>query len=302
MRNDPCFFACYAIAERCLGIIPDMPFLRLKYLLTFRKRLNLKDPATYNEKLQWLKLNYRPDLYRELADKISVRNYVRGVIGEEYLIPLLGVWERFSQIDFSELPDRFVLKCTHDSGSAVICTDKSGAALKQTEQLFRIRLKRNFYLRNREWVYKDIRPRILAEPVIECRDGSAPGEYKVFCFDGKAEYIAVCLGKANTPERTNDIYDRNGNLLDIQMNHPNSECGLSLIPECFVRIINIAERLACGIPHVRVDFYEACGKIYFGEMTFFPDGGFVHFDPPEWDRIFGEKITLPGPAGKRKNC
>ena len=272
-------------------LVPDRIYLEHRYKKRMGKKLNLDPPVTYNEKLNWIKLYDRDPKYNKLVDKLAVRNYVTERIGEEYLVPLLGVWERAEDIDFDSLPDRFVLKCTHDSESVVICKDKSKLDVKATRKKLAAALKINFYYYNREWVYKDIKPRIIAEEYLEDEKDAELRDYKIFCFDGvpKAMFIAVDRAIHKTKF---DFYDMDFNHLDLKQHYPNSDQPVHK-PISFDRMKELASILSAGLYHVRVDFYEVNGKIYFGELTFFHHGGNTPFEPEEWDYIFGEWLRLP---------
>ena len=276
--------------------LPDKTYLKVFYRLKFDKKLDLKNPKTFNEKLQWLKLNDRNNDYTNMVDKYSVKEYVANLIGGEYIVPTLGVWNNFDEIDFDLLPEQFVLKCTHDSGGLVICRDKS----QFDKQLAKIKieksLKVNYYWQSREWPYKYVKPQIIAEQYIQdSADNSEEGltDYKFFCFDGepKAMFIATDRAKRDT-ETKFDFFDMEFNHLPFTNGHPNSDKPINK-PEQFELMIELAKKLSDGLPHVRVDFYESEGNIYFGELTFFHWGGFVKFDPPEWDDIFGSWLNLP---------
>ena len=276
--------------------LPDKTYLKVFYRLKFDKKLDLKNPKTFNEKLQWLKLNDRNNDYTNMVDKYSVKEYVANLIGGEYIVHTLGVWNNFDEIDFDLLPEQFVLKCTHDSGGLVICRDKS----QFDKQLAKIKieksLKVNYYWQSREWPYKYVKPQIIAEQYIQdSADNSEEGltDYKFFCFDGepKAMFIATDRAKRDT-ETKFDFFDMEFNHLPFTNGHPNSDKPINK-PEQFELMIELAKKLSDGLPHVRVDFYESEGNIYFGELTFFHWGGFVKFDPPEWDDIFGSWLNLP---------
>lgn len=279
-----------------LNCLSDKAYLSLRYRLVFNKKLNLKEPLTYNEKLQWLKLYDRKLIYTRLVDKNEVKKYVADIIGEEYIIPTLGVWDSFEQIDFDVLPDQFVLKCTHDSGGLVICKDKVLLDKTAAKEKISKCLKRNYYWHGREWPYKNVRPRIIAEKYMQDakeREEDALTDYKFFCFDGepKAMFIATDRAKEDT-ETKFDFFDMVFNHLPFTNGHPNSDKTIQK-PEQFELMIELAKKLSEGFPQVRVDFYEAEGKIYFGEITFSHWSGMVPFEPDEWDYIFGSWIKLP---------
>jgi len=272
----------------------DEEYLKKMFLENVGYKLNLQSPTTYNEKLQWLKLYDRNPLYTQLVDKCEVKEYVKDVIGAEYVVPLYGVWESFDEINFDLLPSKFVLKCTHDCGGLVICKDKSKLNMAEAKSKIDKALNENYYYRTREWPYKNVKPRIIAEQLVEISDSDDLPDYKFFCFDGivKAMFIAT---ERNIPgeEVKFDFYDREFNHLSIIQGHENNKNNPPQKPLMFEKMVDLAEQLSKGIPHVRVDFYEANGKIYFGEMTFFHFGGMVPFDPMGIDSQWGSYINLP---------
>lgn len=274
-------------------LIPDKLYLKMLFRHRMGYKLNLDNPNTYNEKLQWLKLYNRKPEYTQMVDKYEAKKYVAGIIGEEYIIPTLGVWDSVDDIDFAALPNQFVLKCTHDSGGIVICRDKSSLDINSAKQTLRKGLKKNFYSRNREWPYKNVKPRIIAEQYMVDESGYELKDYKFFCFDGepKAMFIATDRGVKGV-ETKFDFYDMDFKLLPFTNGHPNSGKELKR-PLGFEDMQRIASILSENIPHVRIDLYDINGKIYFGEMTFFHWSGLTHFHPMEWDYKFGEWIKLP---------
>lgn len=255
------------------------------------KKLDLKNPQTFNEKLQWLKLYDRNPEYTKMVDKYEVRKYISEKIGEEYLIPLLGVWDRFDDIDFGKLPDRFVLKCTHDSGGIVICKDKSKLNIEETRKKINKCLKRNFFKLTREWPYKNVNPRIIAEKYMEdSLQGNGLADYKVLCFGGEAKLIELHLDRYSE-RHTQDIYDINWNRTTITQGSYLSRDVIER-PQQLDKIIEMSELLSKGMKHVRVDWYIIESKIYFGEITFFDGSGFCPFDDEKDDLYIGSLISL----------
>lgn len=291
----------YLIIERCMSVIPDELYLKITYRVRVHEKLNLSPPVTFNEKLQWLKLHDRNPQYTNMVDKYEVKKIVGELIGYEHVIPTLGVWDRFDDIDFDELPDKFVLKCTHDSGSVYICRDKGSIDEKKLRRTFNSALKRNYYWGGREWPYKNVPRRIIAEPYITSLGNMNSREYKITCFGGKLGFSTICTGIAHSKlsVRKNDHYDRDFNMLPFWSFYEHSENPITEKPEELDTIIEFAEKISRGIPYLRVDFYYTDGGIYFGEATFFTWGGFNKFVPKEWDRILGDMIVLPT---KQKNC
>lgn len=274
-------------------LIPDKLYLRIVYRGYMRRKLNLKNPKTYNEKLQWLKLYDHNPMYTTLVDKYTVKEIVGNIIGNEYIIPSIGVWNSFDEIDFDSLPDSFVLKCTHDSGGVIICKDKQYFDYEYSKAKLNSSLKRNYFWDGREWPYKNVKPRIIAEPYVEDSVSHDLKDYKFFCFNGIPKYMFIATDRQSDVEETKfDFYDMEFNHLDIKNGHPNSEKSISR-PKKFELMKSLASKLSKGIPQVRVDFYETDGRIFFGEMTFFHWGGMVPFVPEKWDLIWGNEIFLP---------
>lgn len=255
------------------------------------KKLNLKNPQTYNEKLQWLKLYDRKPEYIKMVDKYEVKEYVASIIGKEYTIPTLGVWEKFEDIDFEKLPNQFVLKCTHDCGGLVICKDKQNLDIASAKEKINRCLKRNYFWAMREWPYKLVKPRVIAEAYMEDKKTGELPDYKFFAFDGKVKAMFIATERQSGEETKFDFFDENFNHLPFTNGHPNAE-KMPEKPATFEEMKKLAEKLSSNIPQVRVDFYEVDGKVYFGELTFFHWSGVVPFEPEEWDTIFGSWISL----------
>ena len=273
--------------------IPDKMYLRMKYLLRLGKILNLKNPQTFNEKIQWLKLYGRKPIDTILADKYAVKKYISKTIGSEYVIPLLGVWNKFDDIDFDKLPDRFVLKCTHDSGGIVICKDKNKLDIPAARKKINKSLKTDYYLYSRECAYKKIPRRIIAEQYMEDNLTIELVDYKVHNFNGTPKIVLVCQGRFGKGGLREDFFSPEWEHLDIRRpGHPNAEKRIAR-PKQLEEILRLSEILAKDKPFVRTDFYVINDKIYFGEFTFSPAGGMGRFDPEEWDYTFGSWITLP---------
>lgn len=282
----------YLIDTGMLRWINDEKYLKILFKKRLHKNLNLDNPTTYNEKLQWLKINDRNPKYTKMVDKYEVKQYVSKLIGKEYIIPTIGVWDKFSDIDFEKLPEKFVLKCTHDSGGLLICQDKNKLNLKKAKLRFDLIMKRNYYYAAREWVYKDIKPRIIAEPYIEDKKYGELRDYKFFVFSGKAKMMFIASNRQGEGETYFDFYDMDFNHLDIENGHINAPIKPEK-PINFEKMIQLSEIIGQDMPQVRVDFYEVDGKIYFGEITFFHWSGLVEFKPEKWDKILGGYIQLP---------
>jgi len=276
------------------SVLPDALFLKIEYWLKTGKKLNLKNPVLFNEKIQWLKLNDRRPEYPSLADKYEVRDYVAKTIGEKYLIPLYGVWDTFDEIPFDKLPDQFVLKCTHDSGSVVICKDKQSLDMAKTRKHFKRRLARNWYWRSRQWVYKDIKPRIIAEKLLVEENNAKLNDYKIFCFNGEPKINCVkfygsdgCKVNFYSPKWEYQPFT----VMACQTD-PNAPLEKS---ESLNLMVDLARKLSAQKTHVRVDFYYINKAVYFGELTFYHAEGLLGFDPPEWNKTFGDWMKLPQP-------
>lgn len=270
----------------------DRKFLEALFPLRVGYKLNLESPRTFNEKLQWLKLYDRRPEYTLMVDKYEAKKYVASIIGEEHIIPTLSVYDRAEDIDFDALPNQFVLKCTHDSGGIVICKDKSKLDREAAIKKLAHGLKVNYFYQNREWAYKNVRPRIIAEQY-KTDDGEELKDYKWFCFDGEPKAMFVATDRFTKGEETKfDFYDADFNHLPFTNGHPNATKKIEK-PRGFEEMKALAAKLSKGIPQVRIDFYDINGKIYFGEITFFHWSGMKPFDPIEWDYKFGEWIHLP---------
>lgn len=281
------------VIRKMMRILPDKWAISLDFFRLLGKFPDLKNPKTYNEKLQWLKLYNRNPEYITMVDKYAVKQYVAERIGEEYVVPNYGVWDCFDDIDFDTLPDRFVLKCTHDSGGLVICKDKAKLDKAAAKKKLENSLKTNYFWQGREWPYKNVKPRILAEMYLE--DSSSPDlrDYKFFCFDGVAKALFVASERQSATSETKfDFFDMDFKHMDVRNGHPNADV-LPEKPKAFETMRQLAEKLSAGYPHIRVDFYEANGKVYFGELTLYHWSGMVPFEPPVWDRTFGDWIKLP---------
>lgn len=274
-----------------MRIIPDRAYIQMYYFAHFKKFCNLKNPKTYNEKLNWLKLHDKNPIYTRIVDKFEAKEYVKDIIGDQYIIPTLGVWDNFDDIDFDELPQQFVLKCTHDSEGLAIVKDKDKLDKEMAKNKIESALKQNFFYIGREWPYKNVKPRIIAEKYMEDHIDGELRDYKFFCFDGEPKAMFVASDRASDNVKF-DYFDLNFNHLDIKQKYPHAEQPLRK-PVTFEKMIELSKVLSKGFPHVRVDFYEVDGQLYFGELTFYHFSGFMPFEPNKWDKIFGDWIKLP---------
>lgn len=273
-----------------LNWIDDEKYLKIAHRIRLNEKLDLENPITYNQKLQWLKLYNRNPLYTQLVDKYKAREFIADKIGEDYLIPLLGVWETVDDIDFSALPNQFVLKCTHNSGGLVICKDKNNLDINKAKQKLEKSLKQNYYYGQREWLYKDVPPLIIAEQYMEDKEFSELRDYKFFCFDGETKAMFIATDRESDTKF--DFFDSDFNRLPLKQYYPNSTNEFTK-PTLFEEMKEIASILSEGMPHVRVDLYEINGKIFFGELTFFHFSGWQKFEPSVYDEVFGSWIKLP---------
>lgn len=273
---------------RCL---PDSVYLRLKYRLYFGRKLHLDDPRTFNEKLQWLKLHDRKPEYTMMVDKIEVKKWVAQKIGEEYVIPTLGVWNTPGEIDFDALPDRFVLKCNHDSGGLCICSDKSKLDRRKAVAGLRKGLRRNYFLAGREWPYRDVARKVFAERYMADESGYELKDYKIFCFAGVPRYIQVDFDRYAATGHKRNIYDPDWKLMDWELQYPR-DARREIPPPDLENMLRLARILSAGVPFLRVDFYSVNRRIYFGECTFFPGSGFERFMPEIRDAELGDLIDL----------
>ena len=277
-----------------LSFLPDKMYLKLFYRATTGKKINFKNPKGYCEKLQWLKVNDRRPEYTKLVDKLMVREHINEVMGEGHLFPLLGKWKRFDDIDFDKLPEQFVIKCNHDSGSTKVIKNKSSLTKKDFKKLkkfYKKRLKRDFYYAGREYPYKGIDRYIIAEQLMIDSDNPDKSieDYKFFCFNGEPKIMFVATDRITNCKF--DFFDMDFNHLDIYNIHENADKPIPK-PAMFDEMKEIARKLSQGMRHVRIDLYELNGKIYFGEYTFFHGGGFQLFHPAEWERKLGDWIDI----------
>ena len=268
----------------------DEQYIKMRYHVSMHKKLNLTSPQTFNEKLSWLKLHAYNPQYSVLVDKYAVKEYVASKIGEEYIIPTIGVFDSMDDVDFKKCPPQFVIKCTHDSQSTIVVKDKNVFNEKKTRAKLNKCLKQNFFWSTREYPYKDVKPRIIIEEYIEDKTGGGLNDYKFFCFNGVPKLMFIATGR---PVNTCfDFYDMDFNHIDLKQGHPNSSKRIQK-PEGWDEMIKLASILSKGYPHVRVDFYNINGKVYFGELTFFHFGADMPFEPNSWDLKMGEWLELP---------
>ena len=268
----------------------DELYIKLRYFSGMKKFPDLQHPRTYNEKLQWLKLNDKHTEYTRLVDKYAVKEYIEKLNWGGKTIPTLGVWDRFDDIDFAQLPNQFVLKTTHDSGGIVIVKDKGKMDMQKARKKLEKSLQRKYFLMSREYPYKDVKPRIIAEKFMVDESGTELKDYKFFCFNGEVKFLFVATDR---PFDTRfDFFDADFNHLPFKQGHPWAKKEIKK-PANFEEMKRAAAALSKGMPHVRVDLYNINGEIYFGELTFFHFSGVVPFEPAEWDEKIGDYLNLP---------
>ena len=271
--------------------IPDRTFIKVRFRLCVGYKLNLDHPKTYNEKLQWLKFNDLHDEYSQLVDKFEAKKYVSSLIGEDYIIPTLETWDSVDEIKWDTLPQQFVIKSTSDSGGVVVCEDKSAFDTSAAYVKLKKLGNRDYSMISKEYPYKNVRHRIIAEKYMVDESGYELKDYKFFCFNGVVRFFFVATGRMKNDIRF-DFFDLNFVHLPVINGHPNAENRPNK-PQNFEKMVEIASKLSQGIPQVRVDLYNISGKVYFGEFTFFHYSGLEPFMPKRWDYIFGEMLSLP---------
>lgn len=269
--------------------IPDRLYLKWMFKLRLGYKLNLNSPQTYNEKLQWLKLNYHNSDYTRLVDKVAVKDFVARKVGKKFVIPTIGVWDSVNDIDWDSLPNKFVVKSTNDSGGVVVCSDKNKFDVNIAVNKLRKLGGRDYSKWSKEYPYKGVPHRFIAEEYID--DGQGLIDYKFFCFDGVPRFLFVATGRQQGDVRF-DFFDINFTHLPVINGHPNAIVPPKQ-PLNFETMLQVATKLSEGMPHVRVDLYNVNGEVYFGELTFFHWSGFVPFVPFKWDCIFGRYLKLP---------
>ena len=269
----------------------DEAFLKMLYKRQTGKALDLDNPRTFNEKIQWLKLYDHNPLYHVMADKIAAKDYVASIIGDEHIIKTIGVWNHFDEIDFDKLPERFVLKCNHNSGEGFIVKDRTTFDKEKAGSLIEEALKHDYYSFYREWAYHDITRKVFAEEFLDAGENGLT-DYKFFCFNGVPKFINVSRFE-HTDDEEISFFTLDWQLTPFQRTDHKL---LSVSPQKPKRLddmIDIASKLSKDIPFVRVDLYEVYDTVYFGELTFYPTGGFASYGPEDWNETLGSWISLP---------
>lgn len=268
----------------------DRLFLAVYYRIIMQESLNLDQPLNFTQKLQWLKLYHKGLVLSRMVDKYEVRKIITEKIGDEFLIPLIGVWDNFNKIDVDNLPEQFVLKTTHDSGNTLLCFNKKDFNFASANERLSKALKINYFYKSREYPYKNAIPRIIAERYMTDGDQKELDDYKFFCFHGDPKFVQITSGKGWNKKI--GFYDMDLQPMPFTIGNKKNP-KLETPPQNFVKMIEIAKRLSENLIHVRIDLYNLDGRIYFGEFTFHHAGGMVHFNPPEWNTKVGEMIKLP---------
>ena len=277
------------------NILSDKQYLKLMHWTIMDRKLDLRNPRSFNEKLQWLKLYNRKDIYTTLVDKYDVKKYIASIIGEACVIPSLGVWRKFEDINFDLLPNHFVLKCTHDSGRAIVCVDKNKLDKDKIREKINKSLNRNYYWFGREWPYKNVEPRVMAEVYMEDEnDSKGLRDYKFFCFNNEPKFLYVSEGLEDHATAKISFFDFNGKRLPFGRSDYRPMPAEIELPETMSKMKDMAKLIAEKIdsPFVRVDLYSIKGQIYFSEITFFPCSGHMPFEPESWDEKLGDWISL----------
>jgi hypothetical protein len=262
-----------------------MATLRKEFREKMGYELNLDDPRTLSEKIQWLKIHYRDPFMAKCADKVAVRDYVAKMLGQEYLVPIYGIWEHVNDVNTEALPQKFVLKTSHASGQVIICSDKNQIDWEDTLRKLQRWQHKNYYYTSGEWVYKDIKPRIICEKLLD----ENITDYKIQCFNGAPKILYVCVNRATQLQVSH--FDLNFNILHTEQIKDTENVEIQK-PQCFDKMLKIAQTMAVGFPYVRVDLYESRGKVYFGELTFSPANGMRPYEPAKWDVIMGDLLDL----------
>lgn len=272
---------------------PEDTYLKYVFKHCVGYPLNLDNPQTFNEKIQWLKLNNRKPEYTDMVDKIDAKKYVESLIGSEYIIPTIGTWDSVDEIGWDSLPNQFVMKCSHDSGGIIVCKDKSKLNIEEARRKLTDGWVSNYYKYYKEYPYREVKPRLIAEEYMEDESGYELKDYKIFCFDGEPKFLFVATDRQKKGEEVKfDFFDLEWNHIPVRNGHENAKSPIPK-PKNFELMLELARKLSKGKTHVRVDLYNCNGKIYFGELTFFHFSGLTSFVPQEWDYKFGEYFNLP---------
>lgn len=282
----------YKVFYHCSFLFPDEFYIKIQFEYFMKYKLNLDNPKSFSEKLQWLKLYDRKPIYTKMVDKYEAKGFISEKVGMEYVVPTLGIYNTVSEIDYNSLPNSFVMKTTHDSGTVVVCQDKSLLDKKKTHSFLSKRLRRKYFYSEREWPYKDVKPRIIIEKNIN-QNNEDLKDYKFYCFDGEPKVLYITTNRGGKGGLKEDFFDADGNHLDATQKGYYNNPITPQLPSNFEKMKELARILSNGIPHLRVDFYEINNNIYVGELTFSDGGGYAPFIPHKYELLFGDWITLP---------
>ena len=289
-------------AKRISRILPDSAYIRLQYHSILGEWPNIDNPSSFNEKLQWIKIHDRKPEYTMMADKLRAKEFVAGLIGNEYIVPTYAVWDKVEDIDINILPDTFVIKCNHDSGSVVVCRNKAELDKEKMMNKLNAAMKRNGFWYGREWPYKNIKRQIFAEKYLEDSENKKIRDYKFFCFNCVPKFVYISEGLENHATANIAFYDFEGNELPFHRDDFKQFDIQPKIPQTMSLMVELSSRIAQSVPSpfVRTDFYSVNGKVFFSEITFTPCSGYMPIAPREWDRKIGEWLDLGGKTGKRQ--
>lgn len=276
--------------RKFLNWLPDKTYLKILYRFETGKKLNLEKPRYFNEKLQWLKLYDRNPIYTKLVDKYEVKNLIIEKLGAEYLIPMIAVYERVEDIEWEKLPNQFVVKCTHGSGSNIICKEKENLSIEKSNKKLNKWMKKNWYWSGREWPYKYVKPRIIIEKYIVDDSNEELKDFKFHCFNGEPFILQVDYNRFIKHYR--NIYDLNYNQINATIQYPSSNSLIIAKPTNLDKMIEIAKILSEGFKYIRVDLYESQGKVYFGELTLHHGSGLEKIIPESFDKTLSDLIKL----------
>lgn len=273
-------------------LFSDELYIKLQFRYFMHYSLNLRNPQTFQEKLQWLKLYDRKPVYSQMVDKYESKKFIEARVGKSYVIPTIGIYDNVNQINFDKLPKAYIVKTTHDSASYIIVKDNKQADRKHIKSFFSKRLKRTYYYSEREWPYKNVKPRIIIEELLS--DGSEElRDYKFYCFNGEPKFFYITSNRNGIGGLKEDFFDVDGTLMELNQKGYYNNPQIPQLPKNLSKMLNFSKKLAENTYHLRVDFYEVSGKLYCGELTFFDGGGFCSFVPEKYNKIFGDWIKLP---------
>lgn len=278
---------------KLFDFVPDKLMIKLQYRIKTGRKLNLKDPKRFTEKLQWYKINYRNSLMTQCADKYAVREYVTSKGYKDILVPLYGAYDRVEDINFDDLPDKFVLKTTNGSKTNILCEDKSKLDIDETIKVLKAWLNDWKGKIGREWAYYDIKPKIICEEYLEKDASNDLIDYKFFCYNGEPQYLDVIVNRYLEGGLKMGIFNTEFEKLPYCRADIAALSVLPQKPKNFDAMLDISKKLSNDFPHVRVDLYNVNGEIFFGELTFYGGSGYQKFEPDEFDFIAGEYFTLP---------